>query len=290
MKAEITSEISIVATIPRGGDFIDFGFESLWMMSSRKLVRINPANNAFIATPIKGAVGPYRGIVAGKDAIWIPDVGSKTIYKVDPQTSGVVMEIPSDLFDSEGSIGVDDDDIWAVTGSDSDQALTRYDAISGKVMAKIPLPSLSSGVAVGFGSVWVTGTEKAELYRVDPTTNKIVATIGLHPKPRFLATGEGSVWVVNQGDGSVQRIDGRSGEILATIKAEAVGGGGDIAIGGGSVWVSSIFVPIIQIDPATNSLRGKFKRPSGVYVGDAIRYGAGSLWISGDSVFRITPP
>jgi streptogramin lyase len=289
VKAETTGEITIVATIPKGGDFMDFGFDSLWMMSGRKLVRINPADNTFIATPIKGALGSYPGILAGKDAIWIPDFGTKTIYKVDPQTSGVMMEIPCDLVEQEGRIGADENSVWAVIGSERDQ-LTRYDAASGKVTATIPLPAPGAGVVVGFGSVWVTSPEKSELYRVDPSTNKIIATIGLRAKPRFLAIGEGSVWVINQGDGTVQRIDGNSGEILATIEAGIAGAGGDITVGGGSVWVSSLVLSLTQIDPATNSVRGKFKRPSGVYVGDGIRYGAGSLWMSGDSVFRIEPP
>lgn len=288
-RAETTGEISIVATIPKGGDFIDFGFGSLWMMSGGKLVRINPTDNTFIATPIKGALGSYPGILAGKDAVWIPDVGSKKIYKVDPQTSGVILEIPSDLAESEGRIGADDDSVWAVIGSRGDQ-LTRYDAETGKVIATISLPASGAGVVVGFGSVWVTSPERGELYRVDPSTNKIVSTIGLRAKPRFLAIGEGSVWVINQGDGTVQRIDGNSEEILATIEAGAAGAGGDITVGGGWVWVTTLHISLIQIDPATNTLRGKFKRPSGVYVGDAIRYAAGSLWISGDSVFRIAPP
>jgi DNA-binding beta-propeller fold protein YncE len=289
VRAEATGEISIVATIPRGGDFIDFGFDSLWMMSGRKLVRINPADNTFIATPIKGALGSYPGILAGKDAIWIPDVGRKTIYKVDPQTSSVIMEIPSDIVESEGRIGADENSVWAVTGSGSDQ-LTRYDAGSGKRIANVSMPASGAGVVVGFGSVWVTSPEKGELYRVDPSTNKIIATIGLRAKPRFLAIGEGSVWVLNQGDGTVQRIDGNSEKILATIEVGVKGAGGDITVGGGSVWVSTLSISLIQIDPLTNTLRGKFKRPSGVYVGDGIRYGAGSLWISGDSVFRIDPP
>jgi streptogramin lyase len=259
------------------------------MMSGRNLVRINPADNTFTATPIKGALGSYPGILAGKDAIWIPDIGSKTIYKVDPQTSSVIMAIPCDLVEPESRIGADENSVWAVTGSESDQ-LTRYDAETGKAIANVPLPASGAGVVVGFGSVWVTSPEKSEIYRVDPSTNKIVSTIGLRAKPRFLAIGEGAVWVINQGDGTVQRIDGHSGEILATIEAGVVGAGADITVGGGSVWIGSLSISVIQIDPATNALRGKFKRPSGVYVGDGIRYGAGSLWISGDSVFRIEPP
>ena len=287
---EALREVSIEATIPRDGDFMGFGFDSLWMMSGRKLARINSADNSVTDIPIKGAVGGYRGIAVGEGAVWVPDVGSKMIYKVDPQTSQVVKEIPADLFGSEGSIGVGEGAVWAVTGAIGDQVLRRYSAESGAEEAIVPLPSQSAGVVVDFGAVWVTSIGNSELYRVDPKTNQIAATIALHPRPRFLASGEGAVWVLNQGDGTVQRIDGKSGEIVATIEAQAMGSGGDIAVGGGYVWVTTHLIPVIQIDPATNSLRGKFKRPIGVYMGDAIRYGAGSIWVSGPSIFRIAPP
>ncbi|MER8602076.1 hypothetical protein NKH09_30395 [Mesorhizobium sp. M1339] len=282
-------EVLIEATIERGGDFLAFGFDSLWMMSGRKLVRINPDDNSVTDIPIEGAVGSYRGISIGEGAVWVPDVGSKTIYKVDPRANKIVLQIPSLLFDSEGSIGVGEGAVWAVTGSNG-QILARYDAQNGNEVAKVPLPSTSSGVVADFGSVWVTGTAKSELYRVDPKTNQIVTTTALNPEPRFLTSGEGSIWVLNQGDGTVQRIDGKTGEVLATIEADAAGEGGDIAVGGGFVWLSTILVPVIRIDPNTNSFSGKFKRPSGVYLGDAIRYGDDSLWISGNSIFRIKPP
>ena len=140
----------------------------------------------------------------------------------------------------------------------------RYDAATGAETAKIDLPSASSGVIVDFGSVWVTGTENGELYRVDPKTDQIAATIGVNSQPRFLTSGEGSIWVLSQGEGTVQRIDGKSGELLATIAADAKGEGGDIAVGGGSVWITTMLVPVIKIDPQTNSSVGAFKRPRGV--------------------------
>ncbi|MER8819673.1 hypothetical protein NKH70_07575 [Mesorhizobium sp. M0991] len=77
-------EVLIEATIERGGDFLAFGFDSLWMMSGRKLVRINPDDNSVADIPIEGAVGSYRGISVGEGAVWVPDVGSKTILQGRP--------------------------------------------------------------------------------------------------------------------------------------------------------------------------------------------------------------
>ncbi|WP_042777534.1 hypothetical protein [Sinorhizobium fredii] len=88
----------------------------------------------------------------------------------------------------------------------------------------------------------------------------------------------------------MQRIDARSNELIATIEAGVVGGGSDIAVGGGIVWITSHDWPVIKIDPKNNKLVGRFKAPQGESgMGDAIRYGADWVWVSGTSPFRIDP-
>lgn len=225
----------------------------------------------------------------GEGAVWVPDTDRSMIYKIDPGTNRVAKEIPIDLLGAVGipgrsGIAVGEGAVWAITSNDE---LRRYSAEVGTQEAAVSLPSHSSGVIVAFGSVWITGTGNDELYRVDPTTNQIAATIDLHSNPRSLAVGEGSVWIHNEGDGTVQRIDGKSGDLIATIKTGAVGKGA-IAVGGGFVWVNTRAEPIIQIDPHTNSVRGKIKIEMSEY--STIRFASGSLWVSGHSVRRIKPP
>lgn len=65
---------------------------------------------------------------------------------------------------------------------------------------------------------------------------------------------------------------------------------GDIAIGGGFVWIIRRSSLIGRIDPKTNALAGRFQVQAGTVVGRRLRYAAGSLWISGGSIFRLTPP
>jgi hypothetical protein len=48
-------------------------------------------------------------------------------------------------------------------------------------------------------------------------------------------------------------------------------------------------VPVIKIDPRRNARLGEFRDPK-TKMGDAIRYGADSLWVSGSKIFRISPP
>jgi hypothetical protein len=53
----------------------------------------------------------------------------------------------------------------------------------------------------------------------------------------------------------------------------------------------TLTTPVLKIDPSTNRLTGKFKPPRGeTGLKDAIRYAAGSLWVSGTALFRVEPP
>ena len=93
---------------------------------------------------------------------------------------------------------------------------------------------------------------EGSVQRIDPTTNEVVATIPAGPTPRFLAAGEGGVWTLNWGDGSVTRIDPDTNELVSNIPLGMEGGGGDIATGGGRVWVRGTKVLLASIDPLTN--------------------------------------
>jgi streptogramin lyase len=291
---ETMREARVEATIPHGANVMAVGFGSLWMMglTTGNLVRINSGDNSVTEIPIGGAVGPfyYSGITAGEGGVWVPDLERSMIYKIDPGTNRVVNEIPADLIGGRGTDGkyaitVGEGAVWAIA---SNKELKRYSARDRREEATVSLPSRSLGIIVAFGSVWITGTANDELYRVDPANNQIAATIELGPRPLALAAGEeGAVWVFNEGDGSVQRIDGKSGKLVATIETGVVGKGA-ITVGGGFVWVSTHGAPIIQIDPRTNSVRGKFTVEMNEY--STIRFDGGSLWVSGGSVRRIKPP
>jgi virginiamycin B lyase len=283
-------KLEVQAKIPHRGDFMAFGFGSLWMMSGGTMIRVNATDDRITEIKVPGAVGDYRGIAVGEGAVWIPDSGSKTIYKLDPSTNSVVMQLKAVFYDTEGSIGVGEGGVWLVTiGEGFKTVLTQFNSKTGAAEANLPWKEGSIAALVDFGSVWVTNNEKDELYRIDPKTNSIASTTPLRDRPRFLASGEGSIWVLNQGDGTVQRIDGKTGAVVATIETvPGYRGGGDIVVGGGYVWVSlKGNLPVIQIDPKTNTMIRKFK---GFGMGDAIRFGAGSLWVSGGEIFRIKPP
>jgi virginiamycin B lyase len=66
------------------------------------------------------------------------------------------------------------------------------------------------------------------------------------------------------------------------------GEGGDIAVGEGSVWVTSFDFPLSRIDPASNKVVQQFVGEGG----DAVRVGQGSVWLTnlkGQKVWRLDP-
>lgn len=295
-----TEELVVQTTIPRSGFSLGFAFDALWMMSDGKLVKVNAADNSVVDIALPSGEGSglladidrYRGIATGEGAVWVPDMASSTIYKVDPHANQVILTIPTDIFGSKGSIGIGAGSVWVITFEDHNKTLTRYSATTSAVEAQVKLPRPSAGVLFDFGSVWVTATNAGELYRIDPSTNQIAATIGIQDASHILGSAEDSIWVAFDSEGIVQRIDARTGEVVATIQTGITDmeSDGDIAAGNGFVWIITRGSILSRIDPATNATKGAYAPPPGTVMGRRIRTGAGSLWVSGSSIFRIALP
>jgi virginiamycin B lyase len=297
--AEPAKELTIEATIAREGFAMAFGFDALWMMSKGQLVRVNASDNAVVEIPLPSAgdagllpdVDRYRGLAVGEGAVWIPEMASSTIFKVDPEINLVTLAIPTDIFGAQGSIGVGEGGVWVVTFDDRNKSLTRYDAISGARLAKIALPSAGAGVIVAYDAVWVTAATRAEIYRIDPEANSVVATLPIHAPTHLIAAGHGSIWLSFPVDGVVQRLDGVTGDLIAALDTHITGtvSDGDLAAGDGFVWTINRSSRVGQIDPGANKVKGIFQPPAGTTMGRRLQVGGGAVWISGGAIFRIRP-
>lgn len=169
--------------------------------------------------------------------------------------------------------------VWVL--SDSTGVLSRIDAATNTISDRIPVLPSSYAADFGFGSVWITNTAASSVQRIDPTTNKVVATIAVGPTPRFLVVGEGGVWTLNQGDGTVTRIDPATNRVAATIGVGVPGNGGDIAAGGGRVYVRAGFVLLSLIDPATNRVVERYGPTSG---SGGVRVAGNRVWVTAHDI------
>jgi YVTN family beta-propeller protein len=272
--------------VPGAPDWIAID-EAVWVSNKPRnsVARLDPAANRVGGTFTPGKQ-PCSGLAAGFGSLWVPNCGDQTIARVDLKTGAVSATIPTGIANSEGSIVAGAESIWMLT--DGKGTLARFDPATNRVVAEINLASGSFGLAFGEGAVWATSTEHDTVTRVDPNTNLVVETIAVGKRPRFIATGAGAVWALNQGDGSVSRIDPKTNKVAATIDVGVPGPGGDIAVGEGSVWVTSFEFPLSRIDPTSNTVVQQFFGKGG----DAVRVGLGSVWLSNieaGNVWRIDP-
>src|SRR5580704_551917 len=273
-------------SIPGSPDWVAIG-DSVWISNNPKnnISRLDPATNQ-VGAVITVAKNPCSGLEIAFDSVWVPICSDGSVQRVDVKSQKIVASIPTGVANTEGGITAGEGSIWMP--SDAAGVLSRIDPATNKVAAKISIPPDSYTAVFEAGSIWITSTKNNLLTRVDAKTEKVMASIPVGPAPRFLATGLGSVWTLNQGDGSVTRVDPATNKVSATIEVGVPGGGGDIAVGEGAVWISANGKPLSKIDPATNRVVTQYVGKGG----DALRVGLGSLWLSNHEfheVWRIDP-
>jgi YVTN family beta-propeller protein len=94
-----------------------------------------------------------------------------------------------------------------------------------------------SGIAVGFGTVWVVLAASNTVVRVDPKTNEVLPPIDVGNGPGALVVSPDAVWVVNSLADSVSRIDPETS--LETEAIQVGDGPAGIAFTEGAVWVAN---------------------------------------------------
>jgi YVTN family beta-propeller protein len=135
------------------------------------------------------------------------------------------------------------------------------------VAATYPIEGVTGdlgGVRAGYGGVWVAVPARNSVLHIDPDDGSVAAEIPVGVRPRFMAIGEGSVWAMNEGDGTVTRIDPETDTVDATILVTPSPiEGGDIAVGGGSVWARVSDQLVARVDPVTNAVVARYGPPAG---------------------------
>jgi hypothetical protein len=138
--------------------------------------------------------------------------------------------------------------VWVVTTTPE---LLKVSPKQRRVVGSWTLPSSAAGVRAGLGWLWVTVPDANQLLRIDPKDPDRRTAIRIGAGARFLAAGEDAVWTLDAGSGTVTKVL-EDGSVAATIDvADGRIEGGDIAVGGGSVWARTSDSLVVQIDPGT---------------------------------------
>lgn len=146
---------------------------------------------------------------------------------------------------------------------------------TGKVGLTVDVPRPCSGLAYGFGSVWVPSCGKHMLERLDETTGKVTAEIAADPanSEGGITIGDGAIWMVVK-PSTLARIDPATNAITSEIQLPS--GSENPAFGDGSVWVASFgHDKLLKVDPRTSAIVAT------IDIGPKPRFltiGAGSVW------------
>src|SRR5262249_60034344 len=98
------------------------------------------------------------------------------------------------------------------------------DPKTNKVLAVIPVgKEPCSGLATGFGSLWVPLCGDQALARIDLKEGKVTATIpiGIGDSEGGMAQGGGSIWLVTRQKGTIARLDPATNKVVAEIQIPA---------------------------------------------------------------------
>jgi virginiamycin B lyase len=274
----------VTLKLPGSADFLVADGDGVWTTNQgrvEKLQRDHPGPVATVLVP-----DPCGAMEIGFGALWVANCQDASLYRIDLKATRVTARIATGLADPKGelSLAVGAGSVWLLT--DEGGVLSRVDPQTNQVSTRIKVAPYSYAAVFGFDRVWITNTGKVGsgngfVQRVDPGINRVIATIPVGPTPRFLAAGEGGVWTLNQGDGSVSRIDPLSNTVVATIAAGVDGAGGDIATGGGAVWVRAGKVLLSVIRPETNREVERLGPPAG---SGAVRVAGKFIWVTAHDI------
>ena len=201
--------------------------------------------------------------------------------KPGAKTPGVRVSItaltPDAVFEVPGApdwIAIDES-VWV--SNYPKNTVARLDPKSNRVIAAVPVGNKPcSGLATGFGSLWIPLCGDQALARIDLKEGKLTATIpiGIGDSEGGLAEGAGSIWLVTDKKGTLARIDPSTNKVVAEIQVPA--GSFAAAFGEGAVWVTGTETNVLtRINPDTNLV------VETIPVGNAPRFltiGGGFIW------------
>jgi streptogramin lyase len=218
--------------------------------------------------------GNYPAFGAG--SLWVLNDSGSAVRRVDPQSGVVLASIPTGIDEQPGGGtleigGVGHGSVWLA--SDSAKSVTRISTATNKVTDVITLTGAKTedeafpqaaeqdngyinGASVAFtpGRAWYANP--AGLFEIDAHTNRARRiSFGMRPFTNWgddtVVSGAGSVWLRTTNN-TIDRIDPANGKVQGVYPAGMEGGGGDITVAFGSLWVDNAGSDSVWREPIRN--------------------------------------
>ena len=168
------------------------------------------------------------------------------------------------------------DAVWVA--STKPNALQRIDPATNKVVSTVSLHGEAcSGLAIGFGSLWVPLCgKKPSLVRIDTDKSKISGTLPVGPAgpEGGITVSDDSIWIVTDSNGTLSRINPATSVVQQTIPIPP--GSYNPLFSDGIIWVTGFDSNVLTlVDAVTGKVLGS------IPVGPKPRFltaGEGSVW------------
>jgi serine/threonine-protein kinase len=191
------------------------------------LARIDPTTYKVSAVI---PVGSHPVVVAAAaHDVWVYNEGDSSISEVGARTNRVLRtasvsgSTPAEccsLF-AGPVLAADTSGAWFVNGGGLDKARLTHIPVDGGRKRAYPLDLTPTGVAAGYGAVWVLGHRGHDyrLLRIDPSTGGVTHETKFKRNSRVdsIAYGYHAVWVLSSSTGTLYRLSARSGRHTGSV-------------------------------------------------------------------------
>jgi len=220
----------------------------------------------------------------GDPAVWVTNGADKKVFKIDPVSGEILLEI--DVDESPGGVALGAGSAWVA--SFTADYLLRLDSATGEERARITIGTEGSGVTFSDGVAWVSQFTPGTVTAIDPATNEILKVINVGAGATGMAPG--SVWVTSWTDMQLSKVDVDFPNDTAEVNAVILLGEGSAPAAGGGFVGATLFnlgqfqvfddelLPVATFEVGGNA--------------NIATYGFGAFWVTNSEtgdVYRIDP-
>ena len=264
--------------------------QTLWAGATGALLRIDVATNAVESFDAPLARDDTT-LALADDGLWATLWGGGRLYRLDPATGAVLLEVE---MPSAVRIAFVGEDLWV--GQESLGSMTQVDRVTGEISSNV----VSKGAygTSGMGDLWFTSGSLLKVLRVDPATGEEKATIEFAGETNCSLFGSfpDNVWTACFGRDVIARSASRIDPITNTVATVAMlppSHGGSVILIDGQPWFVGTFegsdrkpvAGLLRIDPLTGSV-DRFITVAGVDSDLPVVTG-NALWLADEAGSRI---
>jgi YVTN family beta-propeller protein len=225
-----------------------------WLLAALMIVTLPACGSSRSSGLIVTGHRPYD-VLAAHDSVWVANLGSGTVSRIDPHRRRVVATIAVDP-EPDGLVP-SAEGVWVT--SLRAHSLELVDARSNTVERRVDASAAAPDGQVQAGDVWVGGLLEDHVTAFDPVSGAVHASRAVRGAA-WTADDGTSTWVGSVTNRTLVRIDDASGDTLAVTRLPDAPS--RIAVTATTVWVASFEGRAVHaLDLETGTLRQTFKMP-----------------------------